>query len=116
MGMLTMGSSGISRCSLSRPLMSSSAAWIHATRRWTGRLVSRVASTVPWAKICMAKNGVDKVEAFDISTDGACKAKRPTDQQKNKKWHSDCKVKTPAMHPFKTPAAYFECLDQTMAL
>jgi len=69
-----------------------------------------------FAEICMAKNGVDKVEAFDISTDGACKAKRPTDQQKNKKWHSDCKVKTPAMHPFKTPTAYFECLDQTMAL
>merc|ERR1712156_1224846 len=56
------------------------------------------------------------VEAFDTTIDGACKAKRPTDEKKNKKWHSDCKVKVPAFHPFKKPTEYFECLDQTMAL
>jgi len=67
-------------------------------------------------EICMEKNGVHKVEAFDVSTDGACEAKRPTDQAKNKKWHSDCKVKSPAMHPFKKPTEWFECFDQTMAL
>jgi len=69
-----------------------------------------------FAEICMSKNGVHKVEAFDITTDGACEAKRPTDQKKDKKWHSDCNVKTPAMHPYKKPTDYFECLDTTMAL
>jgi len=68
-----------------------------------------------FAEICMSKNGVHKVEAFDVTTDGACPAKRPKDQTKNKKWHSDCKVKTPAMHPFKKPKDWFECFDQTMA-
>merc|ERR1712004_576283 len=56
-----------------------------------------------FAEICMSKNGVHKVEAFDVTTDGACEAKRPTDQKKDKKWHSDCNVKTPAMHPYKKP-------------
>merc|ERR1712039_1111886 len=69
-----------------------------------------------FAEVCMSKNGVHKVEAFDVTTDGACPAKRPKDQAKNKKWHSDCKVKTPAMHPFKKPKDWFECFDQTMAL
>merc|ERR1712003_390025 len=69
-----------------------------------------------FAEICMSKNGVHKVEAFDVTTDGACEAKRPTDQKKDKKWHSDCNVKTPAMHPYKKPTDYFECLDTTMAL
>merc|ERR1712207_76536 len=69
-----------------------------------------------FAEICMSKNGVHKVEAFDVTTDGACEAKRPTDQKKDKKWHSDCNVKTPAMHPYKKPKDYFECLDTTMAL
>jgi len=42
-----------------------------------------------FAEICMAANGVDKVEAFDVSIDGACPAKRPEDEKKNKKWKSD---------------------------
>jgi len=66
-------------------------------------------------EICMEKNGVNKVEAFDITTDGACEAKRPTDQAKNKKWHSDCKVMTPAMHPFKKPDEWVQCLEATLA-
>merc|ERR1712238_282621 len=117
---LIMGSSGISRCFHRKPSKSSSEIWIPATLKWTGRSGLRMASTVQWEKIyslsCMAANGVDKVEAFDISVDGACPAKRPEDEKKNKKWKSDCNVKVPAMHPFKKPAAYFECLDTTMAL
>jgi len=69
-----------------------------------------------FAEICMSKNGVHYVEAFDVTTDGACPATRPDDQKKNKKWHSDCKVKTPAMHPFKKVKDWFQCFDQTMAL
>jgi len=69
-----------------------------------------------FAEICMSKNGVHYVEAFDVTTDGACEANRPLDQKKNKKWHSDCKVKTAAMHPFKKPKDWFECFDQTMAM
>merc|ERR1712206_35846 len=38
-----------------------------------------------FAEVCMSKNGVHKVEAFDVTTDGACPAKRPKDQAKNKK-------------------------------
>merc|ERR1712113_688614 len=60
-----------------------------------------------WCALC---------RGLDVTMDGACEANRPTDQKKNKKWHSDCKVKTAAMHPFKKPKDYFECLDQTMAL
>merc|ERR1719330_622488 len=44
----------------------------------------------PWgedvfAQRCMDHHYVDKVEAFDVATDGACKADRP-EGQKNKKW------------------------------
>jgi len=70
-----------------------------------------------FAEICMSKNGVDKIEAFDITTDGACEGDRPYDQAKNKKWHADCSsTRTPAMHPFKKPADYKKCLDATMLL
>jgi len=68
-----------------------------------------------FAEICAAKNGVDKIGAFDINTDGACPADRPADQRHNKKWKPDCHSTAPAIHPFKKPAAYFECLEQTMA-
>jgi len=70
-----------------------------------------------FAEICMTKNGVDKVEAFDLTTDGACPADRPKDQKKNIKWHTNCaQTLSPAMHPFKNPTDYFKCLDETMAL
>lgn len=68
-----------------------------------------------FAEICLTKNGVDRVEAFDLTSDGACPANRPKDQRKNKKWVPDCKRLTPAMHPFKKPDAYFKCLEETMA-
>jgi hypothetical protein len=70
-----------------------------------------------FAEKCMEKNGVDKVEAFDISKDGACPVDRPLDQKKNKKWQPNCaQAYTSAMHPFKKPTEYFKCLDETQQL
>jgi len=67
-----------------------------------------------FAQRCMDLNGVDKVSAWDITTDGACEAYRPEGMKKNKKWKPDCSVTlTAAMHPFKKPKDYFECLKQT---
>merc|ERR1711862_1091637 len=56
---------------------------------------------------------VDKVEAFDVATDGACKADRP-EGQKNKKWHpTDCsQLTTATAHPLKKPAAFEKCLAE----
>jgi len=69
-----------------------------------------------FAQRCMDRHYVDKVEAFDITTDGACKADRPADQKNNKKWHAeDCsQVTTAAVHPFKKPKDYFKCLGEIM--
>jgi len=75
----------------------------------------------PWgedvfAQRCMDHHYVDKVDAFDVTTDGACKADRPEDQKNNKKWHAeDCtQVSTAAVHPFKKPKDYFRCLGEIM--
>jgi len=68
-----------------------------------------------FAEICMEKNGVNKIEAFDVTADGACAFNRPEGQKKNKTFQPDCKTQKPAMHPFKKPDAYFKCLDETMA-
>merc|ERR1712066_1025886 len=60
-----------------------------------------------FAQICMEKNGVAKLDAFDITKDGACEAKRPENFKKFKKWKADCSsTDTPAIHPFKKPAEY----------
>jgi hypothetical protein len=69
-----------------------------------------------WMQRCMDRHFVDKVEAFDETTDGACAADRPEGQKKNKKWHAeDCStVTTAAMHPFKKPQEYFKCLGAVM--
>merc|ERR1711972_1215849 len=57
-----------------------------------------------FAQVCMDKNGVKKVENFEISTDGACPGDRPKDQVKNKKWIPPCAgTVTPSIHPFKKP-------------
>jgi len=63
---------------------------------------------------CMDHHYVDKVEAFDVTTDGACEADRPEGEKKNKKWHvEDCsQVKTVAAHPFKKPKEYLKCLGE----
>merc|ERR1711972_481284 len=37
---------------------------------------------------CMDHHYVDKVEAFDMTTDGACAADRPEGEKKNKKWNA----------------------------
>ena len=38
-----------------------------------------------FAEMCMRKNEVTTVGAFDISKDGCCEAKRPGNEKKNKK-------------------------------
>merc|ERR1712151_915181 len=70
-----------------------------------------------FAEICLRKNGVAEIEAFDISLDGACPAKRPADQKKNRKWKADCSTAaTAAIHPFKKPTDYFACMDAAAAV
>jgi len=65
-----------------------------------------------FAEMCMRKNGVSALEVFDISKDGCCEAKRPGNEKKNKKWKPDCaSTSTPAIHPFKKPAEYEECME-----
>jgi len=65
---------------------------------------------------CMDHHYVDKAEAFDLTTDGACKSDRPDDQMKNEKWHAeDCsQVQAASVHPFKKPQEYFKCLGEIM--
>jgi len=73
----------------------------------------------PWgedlfAQRCMDISGVDKVSAFDINTDANCAMWRPEGEKKNRKWLPDCATaRTPAMHHFKTPKLYFDCLKAT---
>merc|ERR1712154_705667 len=65
-----------------------------------------------FAQRCMDHHYVDKVEAFDVATDGACKADRPAGK-KDKKWvPEDCsQLTTATAHPLKKPAAFKKCLD-----
>ena len=67
-----------------------------------------------FAQRCMDHHYVDKVEAFDMTTDGACPADRPKDQKKNKKWHAEdrSQVNTVASHPYKKPEDYFKCSSE----
>ena len=39
-----------------------------------------------FAEMCLRKNGVKELEAFDITKDGCCAAKRKGLEKKNKKW------------------------------
>jgi len=69
-----------------------------------------------FAQTCLDLHGVRRVEAFDISTDGACPADRPLDQKTNKKWKPNCAwVSTPAMHPFKKTQEWLQCHEATVA-
>merc|ERR1711992_160333 len=63
---------------------------------------------------CLDRHYVDKVEAFDLTNDGACPADRPASEKHNKKWHAEsCSdLTTATVHPFKTPKAYFACLSE----
>lgn len=67
-----------------------------------------------FAQRCMDHHYVDKVEAFNTTTNGACKADRPDGQKENTKWHpKDCsKVTTAAAHPFKRPQDYLQCMGE----
>lgn len=62
---------------------------------------------------CLDHHYVDKVEGWDLTTDGACETDRPAGEKKNKKWHApDCSaVTTPAAHPFKKPEEYMKCMS-----
>jgi hypothetical protein len=63
---------------------------------------------------CMDLHGVDKVAGYDVNTDASCAAWRPEGEKKNRKWLPECALtKTPAMHHFKTPKLYFDCLKAT---
>jgi len=66
-----------------------------------------------FAQRCMDHHYVDKVEAFDVATDGACKADRPEGEKTNSKWFpKDCsQVTTVTAHPLKKPADYLKCLS-----
>merc|ERR1719422_1639332 len=67
---------------------------------------------------CMDHHYVDKVEAFDLTKDGACASDRPKDQKKNMKWKSpDCSQEAgtaASIHPFKKPQEYFKCMSEIM--
>jgi len=67
-----------------------------------------------FAQRCMDHHYVDKVEAFDVATDGACKADRPEGEESNKKWYpKDCsQLTTVTAHPLKKPAAFKKCLAE----
>jgi len=69
-----------------------------------------------WIQRCMDHHYVDKVEAFDLTRDGACASDRPKDQKKNKKWKlPDCSYDNAAsIHPFKKPEEYFKCMGEAM--
>jgi len=69
-----------------------------------------------FAQSCLDSVGVRRREAFDITTDGACPADRPKDEQKNKKWKPNCAwAATPAMHPFKKTQEWIQCYEATTA-
>jgi len=55
-----------------------------------------------FAELCMRKNGVSMIDAFDISQDGMCATKRPANLKQSKKWKPDCaSTSSAAMHPLK---------------
>jgi hypothetical protein len=69
-----------------------------------------------FAQQCLDSVGVPRIEAHDISTDGACEADRPEGEKKNKKFVPDCSTaSTPQMHPYMTPKAMGACYDATIA-
>merc|ERR1712056_176069 len=69
-----------------------------------------------FAQMCMDRNGVSKVQNFDLTTDGVCPGTKKRWGAKNAtKWKPPCNlVGTPAIHPFKKPEEYFSCLEATM--
>lgn len=65
-----------------------------------------------FAQKCMNAHGVDNVENFYLTTDGACDAigkKVKTKAAKKPKVTPDCTMGTPAFHPLKTVQKYLAC-------
>merc|ERR1712190_152200 len=69
-----------------------------------------------FALMCMDRNGVSKVQNFDLTTDGVCPGTKKRWGAKNAtKWKPPCNlVGTPAIHPFKKPEEYLSCYEATM--
>lgn len=66
-----------------------------------------------FAEICLEKNGVLKIDAFDIKKDGLCPGDRPKDQKKNKKWVPNCaQATTPAIHPLRKIWEWEKCYTE----
>jgi len=66
-----------------------------------------------FVQMCLDENHVDKVEAFDLTTDGNCPADRPAGEKFNRRWAPDCsRVTTPVSHPFKKPKDFEDCLKK----
>merc|ERR1712122_442420 len=72
-----------------------------------------------FAQKCMDKNGVSKIQNFDLTTDGACPSiKKKMGQEKaTKPVKPECdRYTTPVMHPFKTKEDWFACYEKTLSL
>jgi len=65
---------------------------------------------------CFERHGVAKRDGFQLTVSGSCPFNRPPDQKKNKSYVPPCPQQTPAVHPFKTPEAYFSCLGSMTGL
>jgi len=61
---------------------------------------------------CMDKHGVGKRDGFDSTLSGTCPESRPKEQRRNASYVPPCpsSYSGPAIHPFRTPEAYFTCL------
>jgi len=69
-----------------------------------------------FAQMCMSKHGVKRFQAFDISMDGACEAKRDEGHKKDKKWQPHCGATyASSYHPFKKPEQWATCMQQAIA-
>jgi len=62
---------------------------------------------------CMDKNGVEKVEGFELTQSGTCPKQRPPAEKENKNYVPPCGagMTKPAVHPFRDTKAYFACLS-----
>jgi len=61
---------------------------------------------------CMDKNGVQKVEGFELTKSGTCPKSRPPEQKNNATYVPPCAgVTNPAVHPFRDTKSYFACLS-----
>lgn len=61
---------------------------------------------------CLDKNGVQKVEDFELTKSGTCPKSRPPEERNNANYVPPCAgVTSPAVHPFRDTASYFACLS-----